>query len=214
MKINIGTNKGNIQGFEIDKPFEDICWSDLRDAAQAKYPGCSPIGWAPAVVESEKEVIGYKLSGYVSKEVADIVFCRIDCSLFEGGLYFIKGNLASRRAIAKAIGLNVLETWFTPVYGTLDKTTIESSLNFDINKLEILNYVTLKQIVEAYKSLPHPSMVSSDKFRTTIHIVLSENDAANIYNPSVLSTLISVPLYFIKGYEPYSQKPIWFFKID
>ena len=37
--INIGTNKGNIQGIKIDKPFNEITVDDVKNAIKDKIRG-------------------------------------------------------------------------------------------------------------------------------------------------------------------------------
>lgn len=77
--------------------------------------------WMPAgfVVCPESvyhnELNGYKLSGHVSKEIADIVFQKRE-GLY-GELYFIRGHIAGWY-IKRARELGVLDTWFEPVYET------------------------------------------------------------------------------------------------
>lgn len=61
------------------------------------------------------ELIGYKLSGYVSKEIADIVFGRKNLLLYDNDMYFIRGHLGGWY-IVRAEELGILDTWFTPVY--------------------------------------------------------------------------------------------------
>lgn len=61
-----------------------------------------------------KTLIGYKLSGYVSKEIADIVLSKKE-SLHDNDLYFIRGHIAGWY-VQRAKQLGILETWFTPVY--------------------------------------------------------------------------------------------------
>ena len=45
--INIGTNKGNIQGAELDKPFNDIRISDIRELLNDHdgFEDCDVRGW-------------------------------------------------------------------------------------------------------------------------------------------------------------------------
>jgi hypothetical protein len=48
MKINIGTSKGNIVGFEIDKTFNQLKYEDIRKIVdQEKGSGATVFGWAP-----------------------------------------------------------------------------------------------------------------------------------------------------------------------
>jgi len=49
MKINIGTTKGNIVGFEIDKEFDDIRYSeDIHPVIVNRFgTDVGIIGWAP-----------------------------------------------------------------------------------------------------------------------------------------------------------------------
>jgi hypothetical protein len=35
--INIGTNKKNIVGVEIDKPFDEISYADIKQIVEEKY---------------------------------------------------------------------------------------------------------------------------------------------------------------------------------
>ena len=64
---------------------------------------------------TESNIIGYKLSGYVSKEIADIVMGRSDINMSSGDLYFIKGHIAGYY-VKRAKDLGILDTWFIPVY--------------------------------------------------------------------------------------------------
>lgn len=64
---------------------------------------------------TESNIIGYKLSGYVSKEIADIVMGRSDINMSGGDLYFIKGHIAGYY-VERAKDLGILDTWFIPVY--------------------------------------------------------------------------------------------------
>jgi len=43
--INIGTNKGNIQGAEFNKPFGDITSSEVQEVADLHYDDCEVMGW-------------------------------------------------------------------------------------------------------------------------------------------------------------------------
>lgn len=55
MKINIGTESGNIVGVEIDKKFEDIVYNDIREIVN-DYFGVhhgSIIGWCPSSCTEE-----------------------------------------------------------------------------------------------------------------------------------------------------------------
>ncbi len=47
-KVNIGTSKGNIQGAEFDKPFNDINLSDIREVVDTHdgFESCAIQGWA------------------------------------------------------------------------------------------------------------------------------------------------------------------------
>lgn len=50
MKINIGTNQGNIVGVEIDKQFNDITFEDIMKIAKQRFPKADHImilGWTP-----------------------------------------------------------------------------------------------------------------------------------------------------------------------
>lgn len=64
---------------------------------------------------TENNIIGYKLSGYVSKEIADIVMGRSDINMSGGDLYFIKGHIEGYY-VKRAKDLGILDTWFIPVY--------------------------------------------------------------------------------------------------
>ena len=64
---------------------------------------------------TESNIIGYKLSGYVSKEVADIVFKRNN-SLCDNDLYIRRDHIADYYISNKAKHLGILNTWFIPVY--------------------------------------------------------------------------------------------------
>ena len=64
---------------------------------------------------TESNIIGYKLSGYVSKEIVDIVMGRSDINMSGGDLYFIKGHIAGYY-VERAKDLGILDTWFIPVY--------------------------------------------------------------------------------------------------
>lgn len=58
MKINIGTNKKNFIGVEIDKPFEEITCSDVLQAIPEKYRQDSSLmilGWGETPKEKEED---------------------------------------------------------------------------------------------------------------------------------------------------------------
>jgi len=59
------------------------------------------------------KIIGYKLNGVVSKEIADRTLQWK--SLDYDGLYFIEGHLGGSM-VAEAKRLDILDKWFTPVY--------------------------------------------------------------------------------------------------
>lgn len=67
-----------------------------------------------------KELIGYKLNGVVSKEIADRVIGWTSTDY--DGLYFVKGHLAGS-LVNEAKKLDILDKWFEPVYGS-DKPKI------------------------------------------------------------------------------------------
>jgi hypothetical protein len=53
--INIGTNKGNITGIKVDKPFKEISFSDIAEIVKGYYNGrARVIGWCN--VSQSKEV--------------------------------------------------------------------------------------------------------------------------------------------------------------
>lgn len=55
--INIGTNKGNLQGIEFDKPFEEITYEDVRAIVRRKIGEWAKIdGWVNASEEEADAV--------------------------------------------------------------------------------------------------------------------------------------------------------------
>lgn len=79
MKINIGTELGNIVGVEINKTFEEIEYGDIRPIVREVYGDCqnAVYGWAPNVER---------------KELTQWEFMTIRRKLFQKGLYNIPFN--------------------------------------------------------------------------------------------------------------------------
>lgn len=65
-------------------------------------------------LNKDKEIVGYKLNGVVSKEIVNKVL-NWNNSRDQDGLYFIKGHLGGC-LVAEAKRLDILDKWFTPVY--------------------------------------------------------------------------------------------------
>lgn len=84
MKINIGTNKGNIVGIEIDKEWKDITMKDIKLLAKEKFGEIPKVihGWVPhnskAIIQPEdyKEKPYYKELDKTTKLIFDSYFSR------------------------------------------------------------------------------------------------------------------------------------------
>jgi len=79
--------------------------------------------------DNMKEIIGYKLNGVVSKEIADRVL-KWQSSDYDG-LYFIKGHIGGS-LVAEAKRLDILDKWFEPVYKQEEKVISMGSFNLTI----------------------------------------------------------------------------------
>ena len=84
MKINIGTNKGNLVGVEVDKDFNYITMADIIPLVTQKFGELPPLiyGWAPymekAIVKPEdyKEKSYYKELNEDMQRIFDAYFSR------------------------------------------------------------------------------------------------------------------------------------------
>jgi hypothetical protein len=166
----------------------------------------------------KRELIGYRLSGYVSKTVVDIVFKgrETNDSLYRGDLYFIKGHLVGWY-IERAKELNVLETWFTPAYDIEIVPTDQESFKIQIlNKHNEFQYLQIRDIHPGYGEEIFADLQFKDKETAEETITFLQSKNLSLLNPVDYKKLLEARniSFFYNAMVTHNPSPLPYIEIN